>query len=91
MAADIIFKVIMVGGLLTLVSNMISWTLGGVEVLDEAEFTKKTKLLGHRHAKYDTPDYSYLLMGTISTLLIQRHQDHTRFHLAIQDWLFQPY
>ncbi len=68
--ANVVFSVIMIGTLLTLVSNMISWTLGGVEVLDEAEFTKKTKLLGHRNAKYNTPDYSYLLMGVISTALI---------------------
>jgi amino acid transporter len=69
-AQTAIFNVIIVVTLFTLVSNMISWTLGGVEVLDEAEFTKKTKLLGHRNKKYNTPDYSYILMGVISTLLI---------------------
>ena len=69
-AQPFIFGLIMVVALLTLVSNMISWTLGGVEVLDEAEFTKKTKLLGHRSKKYGTPDYSYILMGVISTVLI---------------------
>lgn len=68
--ADIAMKVIVAVALLTLVANMISWTLGGVEVLDEAEFTKKTKLLGHRNKKYDTPDYSYIMMGVISTFLI---------------------
>lgn len=66
----IAFSVIVAVALLTLVANMISWTLGGVEVLDEAEFTKKSKVLGHRNAKYDTPDYSYILMGVISTVLI---------------------
>ncbi len=69
-AATPIFNIIIFLTLFTLVSNMISWTLGGVEVLDEAEFTKKTKLLGHRNKKYNTPDYSYVLMGVISTLLI---------------------
>jgi len=64
------FSTIIAVTLLTLVSNMISWTLGGVEVLDEAEFTKYTKVLGHRHPKFDTPDYSYILMGVISTGLI---------------------
>lgn len=64
------FSVIIAVALLTLIANMISWTLGGVEVLDEAEFTKKSKVLGHRNAKYDTPDYSYILMGVISTVLI---------------------
>ncbi|MCT4688529.1 APC family permease [Vallitalea sp.] len=69
-AQTAVFNVIIVIALFTLVSNMISWTLGGVEVLDEAEFTKKTKVLGHRNAKYNTPDYSYILMGVISTVLI---------------------
>lgn len=67
---NIVFKGIILVSLFTLVSNMISWTLGGVEVLDEAEFARKTKLLGHRNKKYNTPDYSYGLMGVISTLLI---------------------
>ncbi|WP_027178479.1 APC family permease [Maridesulfovibrio bastinii] len=67
---EVAFSIVIAATLLTLVSNMISWTLGGVEVLDEAEFTKYTKILGHRHPKYDTPDYSYVLMGVISTVLI---------------------
>ncbi len=64
------FNIIMSCALFTLVSNMISWSMGSVEILDEAEFSKKTKVLGHRHPKYDTPDYSYILMGCISTVLI---------------------
>jgi len=67
---QVAFSVVIGATLLTLVANMISWTLGGVEVLDEAEFTKYTTILGHRHAKYDTPDYSYYLMGIVSTFLI---------------------
>ncbi|WP_373471896.1 APC family permease [Carnobacterium alterfunditum] len=69
-ASGIVFNITMIIALFTLVSNMISWTLGGVEVLDEAEFTKKTKILGHRNEKFDTPDYSYVLMGIIATFLI---------------------
>ncbi len=64
------FYLIILLSCFTLVANMISWTLGGVEVLDEAEFASKTKMLGHRHSKYGTPDYSYILMGVISTVLI---------------------
>lgn len=67
---ELAFSVVIAMTLVTLLANMISWTLGGVEVLDEAEFTKHSKILGHRHAKYDTPDYSYYLMGVISTVLI---------------------
>jgi len=65
-----VFYIIILLACFTLVANMVSWTLGGVEVLDEAEFTSKTKMLGHRHKKYGTPDYSYILMGVISTVLI---------------------
>ncbi len=65
-----VFYIIILFACLTLVANMVSWTLGGVEVLDEAEFASKTKMLGHRSKKYGTPDYSYILMGVISTLLI---------------------
>ena len=69
-AQPFFFGIIMIAALLTLVANMISWTLGGVEVLDKADFTKKTKLLSHRSKKYNTPDYSYILMGFIATVLI---------------------
>lgn len=67
---QIAFSIIIAVALLTLVSNMISWTLGGVEVLDEADFTKKNKILSHRNKKFNTPDFSYVLMGVISTVLI---------------------
>lgn len=67
---QVAFSLIIFITLLTLVSNMISWTLGGVEVLDGADFAKNNKLLGHKNKKYNTPDYSYVLMGVISTLLI---------------------
>lgn len=69
-AADVIFKILIALALFTLMANMISWTLGGVEVLDESDLKKKSKLLAHRHKKFDTPDYSYVLMGLISTILI---------------------
>jgi amino acid transporter len=69
-ASDVIFKILIALALFTLMANMISWTLGGVEVLDSSDLKKKSKLLAHRHKKYDTPDYSYVLMGLISTILI---------------------
>lgn len=69
-ASNIIFKVLMSLSLFTLMANMISWTLGGVEVLDAADLSKKSKILAHRNKKYGTADYSYILMGVISTLLI---------------------
>jgi amino acid transporter len=69
-ASEVIFKILIALALFTLMANMISWTLGGVEVLDSSDLKKKSKLLAHRHKKYDTPDYSYVLMGLISTILI---------------------
>jgi amino acid transporter len=69
-ASEVIFKILIALALFTLMANMISWTLGGVEVLDSSDLKKKSKLLAHRHKKYDTPDYSYVLMGVISTILI---------------------
>ncbi|MGL5978648.1 MAG: APC family permease [Erysipelotrichaceae bacterium] len=69
-AQDIVFKILIGVALFTLVSNMISWTLGAVETLDAAELEKKSKLLSHKHSKYGTADYSYIVMGVLATLLI---------------------
>ncbi len=69
-AQGTIFNVLIAITLFTLVSNMISWTMGGVEVLDASDFSKSSKLLGTRHKKYGTPYGSYIIMGLISTILI---------------------
>ncbi len=69
-AGPVIFKFIIGISLFTLMANMISWTLGGVEVLDAANLEKKSPFLAHKNKKYGTPDYSYILMGVISTVLI---------------------
>ncbi len=64
------FNIIMVVTLFTLVSNMISWTLGSVEVLDATTFAKQSKILGVRNKRYNTPHWIYIIMGTVATLLI---------------------
>ena len=64
------FYVIIVVAMLTLVSNMVTWTLGANEALAAAELDKRSKLLGHRSAKYGTPDGLYIIMGVLSTILI---------------------
>ncbi len=64
-----IFPILMVITLFTLVSNMISWALGGVEILDQVDFAKHNRLLGAK-GKYGTPTGSYVMMGLISSLLI---------------------
>lgn len=67
---DAVFYVIIVVSMLTLVSNMVSWSLGANEVLAAAELDKRSKLLSIRSKKYDTPSGLYYIMGVISTLLI---------------------
>lgn len=65
-----IFIVIIIIASLTLVSNMISWSMGANEVLAASELDKRSKLLGHRNKKYDTPDGLYIIMGLLSTFLL---------------------
>lgn len=69
-AARPVFLVVIIVSALTLVSNMISWTMGANEVLYACELDKRSKLLGHRNKKYDTPDALYIIIGIISTLLL---------------------
>lgn len=69
-AAQPVFYLVIVVTLLTLVSNMITWSLGANETLMGAELDKRSKLLGHRNAKYGTPDNLYYILGVVSTLLI---------------------
>lgn len=69
-AANVVFYIIIIIALLTLVSNMITWTLGANEALAAAELDKRSKLMGHRHPKYGTPDNLYIIMGVLSTALI---------------------
>lgn len=65
-----LFRVLIGITLFTLVSNMISWSLAGVEVLNGAELDRTDSFLAHIHPKYKTPDYSYILMGALASLLI---------------------
>lgn len=69
-AARPIFIVIVVVACLTLVSNMVSWSMGANEVLAASELDKRSKLLGHRSKKYGTPDALYIIMGVLSTFLL---------------------
>ena len=68
--ANIIFYIVIFGAILTLVANMITWTLGGNESFMAADLDKRSKFLGHRHPKYGTADNLYYVMGGISSLLL---------------------
>ena len=67
---NVVFYVVIFGAILTLVANMITWTLGGNESFMAADLDKRSKFLGHRHPKYGTADNLYYVMGVISSLLL---------------------
>ena len=69
-AGNIVFYVVIFGAILTLVANMITWTLGGNESFMAADLDKRSKFLGHRHPKYGTADNLYYVMGVVSSLLL---------------------
>ena len=66
-AGNVIFYIVLFGAILTLVANMITWTLGANESFMAADLDKRSKLLGHRHKKYGTPDNLYIIMGVVAS------------------------
>ena len=69
-AGNVVFYVVIIGAILTLVANMITWTLGGNEAFMAADLDKRSKFLGHRHPKYGTADNLYYVMGVVSSILL---------------------
>lgn len=67
---DIVVNVVLVVALATLVSNMVSWGMGSVEMLSSIGLENRSRILGHKNAKYGTNDYAYIIMGVISTILL---------------------
>ena len=67
---NVVFYVVIFAAILTLVANMITWTLGGNESFMAAGLDKRSKFLGHRHPKYGTADNLYIVMGVISSALL---------------------
>ena len=67
---DVVFYVVIFLAILTLVANMITWTLGGNEAFMAADLDKRSKFLGHRNKKYGTADNLYIIMGVVSTILL---------------------
>ncbi len=65
-----LFIIIIIIASLTLVANMVSWSMGACEVLSAAELDKRSRVLGHRNRKYGTSDGLYVVMGIIATLLL---------------------
>ncbi len=69
-AQNVIFTILILLSIVTLVANMITWAMGANESFMAAGLDKRSKLLAHRHKKYDTADNLYYIMGIISTILI---------------------
>ncbi|HHV41660.1 MAG TPA: amino acid permease, partial [Clostridiaceae bacterium] len=69
-AQNAVFTILILASILTLVANMITWAMGANEAFMAANLDKRSKLLGHRHKKYDTADNLYYIMGIVSTVLI---------------------
>lgn len=69
-AQNVIFTILILLSIITLVANMITWTMGANESFMAAGLDKRSKLLAHRHKKFDTADNLYYIMGIISTILI---------------------
>lgn len=65
-----IFYVIILVAMSTLISNMVSWTLGANEVFIAAKLDQRNRFLKHRNQKYGTPDGLYYFMGIVATFLI---------------------
>ncbi len=64
---NVVFYIVLFGAILTLVANMITWTLGANESFMAADLDKRSKFLGKRHPKYDTPVNLYIVDGAVAS------------------------
>jgi len=68
-AARPIFIVVALGVMFTFIGNMVTWSIGSNESLAATGMDETAPgVFGHRHAKWDTPDYAFILMGVIATV-----------------------
>lgn len=65
-----VFYIVIVVAMLTLVSNMVSWTLGANQVMVASKIDQRVKMLSGRSKKYGTPSALYIIMGIVSSILI---------------------
>jgi amino acid transporter len=56
--------------LLSLYTFVFAWAYGANCVIAETGLDNKVKILGHKHPKHGSPDYAFVIMGIIGTLLI---------------------
>lgn len=65
-----VFYIIIAGAIISLVANMITWSLGANESFMAAGIDQRSKFLAHRSEKHGKADNLYYIMGAISTVLI---------------------
>ncbi|MCL2331984.1 MAG: APC family permease [Actinomycetia bacterium] len=68
-AARPVFIVVALGVMFTFIGNMVTWSIGSNESLAATGMDETAPgIFGHRHAKWGTPDYAFILMGVIATV-----------------------
>ncbi len=65
-----VYYLLIAGFLLSLYTFVFAWAYGANCVIAETGLDKKVKLLGHKHPKHGSPDYAFVIMGVIGTVLI---------------------
>lgn len=56
--------------LATFLANMVTWSLGANRVIAATGLDKQVpSVLGHIHPRYGSPDYAYIMMGVVATIL----------------------
>ena len=65
-----LFYTVSVASIISLVSNMITWSMGGNEAFMGAKLDQRSAFFGHRHPTRGTADHLYYAMGVIATFLI---------------------
>ncbi|MDI6893262.1 MAG: amino acid permease [Bacillota bacterium] len=56
--------------LATFLANMVTWSLGANRVIAATGLDRQVpSILGHIHPRYGSPDYAYIMMGMVATIL----------------------
>jgi len=68
-AARPVFVVAALCVMFTFIGNMVTWSIGSNESLAATGMDATAPgIFGHRNARWDTPDYAFILMGVIATV-----------------------
>jgi len=68
-AAQPVFIIVALAVMYTFIGNMVTWSLGANESLSATGMDETAPgIFGHRHPKFNTPDYAFYLMGAIATV-----------------------